>query len=301
MKMITGELDDSRYVRGNTMEEQASNETVLPLPPADLFSLNGRKALITGGSGGIGRVLAMSLARAGADVCVHGRNAARLKQTVEALKSTGVHVVSVEGDLSQVSVCSMLVKEADRRLGGLDVLVNCAGTNRRKPIANVTEEDFEYVMAVNLKSVYFLSREAHRVMRQRGGGKIIHIGSINSHYGLDTVSVYGASKGGIAQLTKVMAVEWARDNVQVNCLTPGFMLTPLSIQLWSRTETASWFQRRIPQRRPGRPDELVGALLLLASQASSYITGQDIIVDGGFLAGGSWVRDEGALDDAPPT
>jgi 2-deoxy-D-gluconate 3-dehydrogenase len=195
--------------------------------------------------------------------------------------------------LSRVEACRQLVTEAHQALGGLDVLINCAGVNRRKPIAAVTEADFETIMDINLRSIFFLSQAAQPIMRQQGGGKIINIGSVNSHYGLGMISVYGASKGGLVQMTRVMAVEWAKDNIQVNCLTPGFMITPLTEEpLWGHPHRSRWLRNRIPARRPGQPEELLGAALLLASAASSYMTGTTVVIDGGFLAGGSWEEDE---------
>jgi NAD(P)-dependent dehydrogenase (short-subunit alcohol dehydrogenase family) len=137
-----------------------------------------------------------------------------------------------------------------------------------------------------------LSQAAHPIMRELGGGKIVHIGSINIFFGLDTVSVYGMTKGAVAQLTKIMAVEWAKDNIQVNCVTPGFVETPLSKPIWSDEYKANWLRSRIAVHRPCTPGELIGVMLLLSSPASSYITGQNIVVDGGFLAGGSWETDE---------
>lgn len=256
-----------------------------------LFSLHGKAALITGASGGIGQVLAVALAQAGATVGVHGRDHRRVQQTCALVEAAGQHAVPLIADLAEVPACRELVTALHATTGRVDILVNSAAINRRKPIAEVTEEDWEAITAVNLRSVYFLSQAAHAIMQAQGGGKIIHIGSINITYALDHVSVYGATKGGMAQLTKVMAVEWAPDNVQVNCISPGFMLTPLSQPLWDDPEKARWFRQRIPARRPGDPSELVGITLLLASAASSYITGQNIIVDGGFEAGGSWLRD----------
>lgn len=257
-----------------------------------LFSLEGKTVLLTGASGGIGQVLAVALAEAGAAVGVHGRDLARVKETCTMIEEVGGWAVPLIADLAKVEACRKLVAEAHEALGRLDILINCAATNRRKPITEATPDDFDTIVAVNLRSVYFLSQAAHPIMAAQGGGKIIHIGSLNTFYGLDTVSVYGLSKGGVAQLTKVMAVEWAADNIQVNCVTPGFMLTPLSKPLWEDKQKVRWFKSRIPVRRPGAPEELVGAVLLLASAASSYITGQNIVVDGGVLAGGSWIRDE---------
>jgi NAD(P)-dependent dehydrogenase (short-subunit alcohol dehydrogenase family) len=257
-----------------------------------LFSLAGKAALVTGGSGGIGRTLAVALAEAGAAVAVHGRKSEEIDKTCELVKAAGVQAVALEADVADTAACRRLIADAHRQLGRLDILVNCAATNRRKRIAEVTDEDYDSIMDVNLRSVFVLSQAAHPIMREQGGGKIIHIGSINIYYGLDTVSVYGASKGGVGQLTKVMAVEWAPDNIQVNCLVPGFMYTPLSQSLWDDPEKSRWFRSRIPMRRPGLPEDLVGMTVMLASPASDYVTGQNFIVDGGFMAGGSWHRDE---------
>lgn len=257
-----------------------------------LFSLAGRAALLTGASGGIGRVLALALAEAGAVVGVHGRDLGRTEETCVAIEQAGGRAIPLIADLASVEECRSLVDRFHRAAGRLDILINCAATNRRKPIAEASQDDFDTIVAVNLRSVYFLSQAVQPLMRDQGGGKIVHIGSINIFYGLDTVSVYGLTKAGMAQLTRVQAVEWAADNIQVNCVTPGFFLTPLSRPLWEDEQKAHWFRSRLPTRRPGRPEELVGAVLLLVSPASSYITGQNLTVDGGFLAGGSWSRDE---------
>jgi NAD(P)-dependent dehydrogenase (short-subunit alcohol dehydrogenase family) len=259
-----------------------------------LFSLEGKAALITGASGGIGHVLAVALAQAGAAVGIHGRTPAGLENARHLVEEAGGRVVTVAAELSDVDSCRQLIGRAHSALGRLDVLVNCAGMNRRDPITAVSQDDFEAIVAVNLRSVLFLCQAAHPLMRGQGGGKIVNIGSITSSVGLGGVSVYGLTKAAIAQLTRTMAVEWAKDNIQVNCLAPGFILTPLTEDyLWGDAYRSQWLRDRIPARRPGQPEELVGAALLLASAASSYLTGQIITVDGGFLAGGWWQRDEG--------
>jgi NAD(P)-dependent dehydrogenase (short-subunit alcohol dehydrogenase family) len=257
-----------------------------------LFSLQGKTALITGAAGGIGRVLAVALAESGATVALHDLTVDRLGETQAAIAAGGGNAHMLAADLQDVAACQALITAAHGALGRLDILVNCAAMNRRKPIAAVTPDDFDTIVAVNLRSIYFLCQAAHPLLRAQGGGKIIQVGSINSFYGLDTVSVYGLTKGALTQLTKVMAVEWARDNIQVNCIAPGFMDTPLSKPVWADEHRAEWLRGRIPARRPGQPEELVGVFLLLASEASSYLTGQTIVVDGGFLAGGSWEREE---------
>jgi NAD(P)-dependent dehydrogenase (short-subunit alcohol dehydrogenase family) len=189
-----------------------------------------------------------------------------------------------------VEACQRLIADAVAALGGrLDVLVNNAGMNRRRPIAEATPDDFDTIVAVNLRSPYFLAQSAHAVMKAHGGGKVINIGSITSTSALGGVSVYGTTKAGLAQLTKTMAVEWARDNVQVNCLCPGFIRTPLTEQsVWGDPKRRKWLLDRIPANRAGTPDDLVGTALLMASPASDYLTGQVVTVDGGYHAGGWW-------------
>jgi NAD(P)-dependent dehydrogenase (short-subunit alcohol dehydrogenase family) len=262
-----------------------------------LFSLEGKTALVTGASSGIGRALAVAFAEAGAAVGVHGRDVERVEETCEEIVKIGGRAVPLVADLGTVDVCRDMIAKAHAELGRLDILVNNAGMNRRKRIEDVTPEDFDTITATNTRSLYFLSQAAHRIMRSQGGGKIIHIGSLSVFFGLDMVSVYGSTKGAVAQLTKVMAVEWARDNIQVNCVTPGFIYTPLSKPIWEDEYKANWLRTRIASHRAGLPEDLVGLTLLLASQASDYITGQNIIVDGGFIAGGSWERDAAELPD----
>lgn len=256
-----------------------------------LFSLRGKAALITGAGGGIGSVLAAVLSEAGAVVGMHDIIGDKLEETRRQIEGAGGRVVPLVADLSKMEECRGLIRQAHESLGRLDVLVNCAGINRRKPIEAVTEDDYEAIMAVNLRSAFFLSQAAHPIMRAQGGGKIVNIGSSTIFFGLGTTSVYGATKAGLAALTRTMAVEWARDNIQVNCIAPGYFPTPLSDKsVWADDYKSHWLLDRIPARRPGLPKDLVGALLLLASDASAYITGETVVVDGGFRAGGSWER-----------
>jgi 2-deoxy-D-gluconate 3-dehydrogenase len=258
-----------------------------------LFSLAGKSALITGASGGIGSTLALAVAQAGATVGVHGRTEEKVAETCRAIQEAGGQAHGFTAELSGVQANRQLVADVVATLGRLDILINCAGMNRRKPVVQVSEDDYETIMAVNLRSIFFLCQAAHPVMKAQGGGKIININSLNSVYGLGTIAVYGASKAGLAQITRVMAVEWAKDNIQVNGLIPGFIRTPLTEgALWGTAHRARWLRSRIPMRRAGEPEDLIGAALLLASSASDYITGSSILVDGGFLAGGSWEEDE---------
>jgi 2-deoxy-D-gluconate 3-dehydrogenase len=254
-----------------------------------LFGLDGKAALVTGASGGIGRELAIGLAAAGASVAVHGRDLEDLEQTRAAIAEAGGKAVVLPADLIDVAACQSLVESTRSQLGRLDMLVNCAGMNRRKPAAEVSADDFDAIVAVNLRSLFFLSQAAHAVMKPQGGGKIVHVASLTSFIGLGTTSVYGATKAAVAQLAKTQAVEWARDNVQVNCLAPGFIRTPLTdASLWSDDRKRAWLLGRIPAKRPGEPRDMVAALLLLCAPGAAYLTGQTIAVDGGVLAGGSW-------------
>ncbi len=258
-----------------------------------LFSLEGKAALVTGASGGIGQALARGLADAGAVVGLHGTRVRELEELRQEIEARGGRALALPADLGEVAACRQLIGDAHAGLGRLDILVNCAGINRRKPIAEVAEEDFEAVMAVNLRGLFFVSQAAQPIMRAQGGGKIINVGSVTSLDGLSDVSIYGATKAAVAQLTKTMALEWARDNIQVNCLAPGFMMTPLTEgPLWGDDWRRQWLLSRIAAGRPGLPDELVGAALLLASPASSYLTGHTLVVDGGYLIGGSWQRED---------
>ena len=262
-----------------------------------LFSLEGRVALVTGASGGIGRALAVGLAGAGAAVAIHGRDADALAETARQVTDVGGQGGVFPADLVDPAACGELIVQVAAWGGRLDILINCAGMNRRKPVADVPLEDFEDIVAVNLRSLYFLSQAARPHLIAQGGGKIIQIGSLTSFIGLGGVGVYGATKAAVAQLTKTMAVEWAADNIQVNCLAPGFIKTPLTeASVWGDDVKRRWLLRRIPARRAGIPDDLIGTALLLASPASAYLTGQTITVDGGFLAGGWWDRDDDAAD-----
>jgi len=257
-----------------------------------LFSLQGKAALVTGASGGLGSAIAEALAGAGASVGLSGTKTEKLDAIRAGVEAAGACAAVLPGRLDDIESCRSLVRQAREALGRLDILVNCAGINRRAALDAVTPEDFDAVLSLNLRSVFFLSQAAHPHLREAGGGKIVNIGSMASHLGLARIGVYGMAKSALAQLTKTMAVEWARDDIQVNCLCPGFFRTPLTREyFWGTPHRKRWLLERIPARRAGEPEELVGALLLLVSPASAYITGQVLSVDGGFLAGGSWEPD----------
>ena len=245
-------------------------------------------ALITGASGGIGRALADGLSAAGATVAFSGRNATRLDEAVTAILANGGAAAAFPVDIENVDSVRGLVDATMGAFGRIDILVNCAGMNRRQPIVDVTSETYDQIMNVNLKSAYFLSQAVAPIMARQGGGKIIHIGSINAAIGLSGVSVYGLSKSALVQTTKVMAIEWAKDNIQVNTLCPGFIKTELTEPLWQDPNRSGWIMDRLSIKRPGKPEDLIGMAIYLASQASNYTTGQAMYVDGGMLAGSPW-------------
>ena len=253
-----------------------------------LFSLNGRVALVTGASGGIGSELAFAMAMAGARVALAGRSMDRLEKTRARIESEGGSAKVFAGDIEQADAITALVESVGNDLGPIDILINCAGINRRQPIQDVAQETFTHLIDVNLRAPYFLSQAVVPGMIERGGGKIINIGSITTGWGVGNLSVYGLTKSAIGQLTRVMAVEWAAHDVQVNCLCPGWIKTELTKPLWGDPGKSRWITDRIPTGRFGLPDDLVGMAVYLASPASRYTTGQVIYVDGGFMAGGQW-------------
>ena len=253
-----------------------------------LFGLDGKVALVSGASGGIGSELAFGLAMAGASVALNGRSRERLAEVRDRIRASEGGAEVFAADLANLAEIPPLVDAVVERFGGLDILVNCAGINKREPIVDVTPETYDRITSLNLRASYFLSQAVYPKLVERNGGKIVHIGSLNAAFGLGTVSVYGLTKGAMVQMTKVQAVEWAPKNIQVNCLCPGFIETELTAPLWGDEAKRRWMLDRVPARRPGLPSDLVGMCLYLASPASGFTTGQAIYVDGGFTVGGQW-------------
>jgi NAD(P)-dependent dehydrogenase (short-subunit alcohol dehydrogenase family) len=259
------------------------------LRPAALFDLKDKVAIVTGAGGGLGAWLAAGLAAAGAQVLLTDHPRSSTRQVAAAISQSGGTVFEHACDLLTDAAAETIVAAAVAHFGMVDILVNNAGTNRREPIFEVSGETWDTIARIDLRVPYELSRAAARVMAERKtGGSIVHIGSLNNAIGLEGVSVYGAHKAALCQLAKSMAVEWARYNIRVNALCPGFMLTPLSKPLWDDPQKGAWITERSLLRRPGFPEELVGCLLLLASGAGSFITGQTLYVEGGWLAGTPW-------------
>jgi gluconate 5-dehydrogenase len=259
------------------------------LRPGALFTLKDKVAIVTGAGGGLGAWLSAGLAAAGANVLVTDHPRSSTRQTVDAISQSGGTVFEHECDLLADNASESIVDAAVAQFGKIDILVNNAGMNRREPVFEVSRQTWDTIAGINLRAPYELARAVAKVMAECGsGGSIVHIGSLNNAIGLEGVSVYGAHKAALCQLAKSMAVEWARYKIRVNALCPGFMLTPLSKPLWDDPQKGAWITERSLMRRPGYPEELVGCLLLLASQAGSFITGQTMYVEGGWLAGTPW-------------
>ena len=263
-------------------------ESIRALEPGHAFSLDGKTAVVTGAAGGIGRWLAAGLGVAGAAVLVTDVDANALDDLVEKLAAAKVEARAFTCDLGSRDAPQLIVEAALDRLGSVDVLVNNAAVNRRMPILEMDPETWDLITTLDLKVPYFLSQAAARAMRERGGGSIVNISSINFTYGLEHISVYGPAKAGLSQLTRVLAIEWTQYGIRANAIAPGYMDTPLAAPIWADPDISRWITNRVPMQRPGRPSELVGVCQLLASDAGSFITGQTLVVDGGFLAGGRW-------------
>ena len=254
----------------------------------NMFSLEGRVALVTGAGRGIGRGVAEGLASQGATVICASRTKAELDDAVTAIEAAGGSAMALTMDMAEMDSIDAGVGAAIDAYGRIDILFNNAGMNVRQPIDEVTEEVYDRIMAVNLKGLYFLSQKVARRMRTRRQGKIINVGSLTTGYALAKVSVYTATKGAVGQLTKAQAVEFGPDNIQVNAICPGFVVTPLTQKLWADEKMRAWGEGRVALRRLGTPQDMVGTVVFLASSASDYVTGQCIYVDGGFMAGDDW-------------
>lgn len=249
----------------------------------DKFRLDGKAALVTGASGGLGAAIAAALAEAGAAVACHG-NARQPENVVSAIRQNGGKAASVVGDLSRKDAAQTIVDEAERHFGRIDILVNNAGTIRRAPAVDYSEDDWMTVLEVNLSSVFRLSQIAGRRMNEAGSGKIINIASLLSFQGGITVPAYTASKSGLAGLTKALANEWAKFNVNVNAIAPGYMRTDNTAALQKDETRSRQILERIPAGRWGEPADLAGAAVFLASAASDYMHGHILVVDGGWMA-----------------
>jgi 2-dehydro-3-deoxy-D-gluconate 5-dehydrogenase len=249
----------------------------------DKFKLNDRVALVTGAATGLGAAIALALAEAGAQVVCHG-NTRSPDAICRKIKEIGGVAHAVTGDLSQLQTPAALVKEALDHFGRLDILINNAGTIRRAPAAEYSDEDWTAVIEVNLSSVFRLSKLAGKHMiESRRGGKIVNIASLLSFQGGVTVPAYAASKGGVAQLTKALANEWAKHAINVNAIAPGYMRTTNTAALQQDETRNRQILERIPAARWGEPEDVAGAAVFLSSAASDYVNGHVLVVDGGWM------------------
>ena len=259
--------------------------------PRDAFQMparrvDGQVALVTGGSRGLGLGMALALAHVGARVALAARTASQLEHAVEQVRQVGTEAFAVPTDVADVAAVRTMVETVVQRFGRLDILINAAGVNIRKPADAFTEEEWDRLMAVNLRGAFFACQASARVMRQQGGGKVINVGSLSFEIVVPNIALYAISKGGMRQMTRALAVEWAADNIQVNAIAPGRFWTDMTDSIFSDPALYHSAVSVIPQGRPGFPADLAGATVLLASPASNYITGETIVVDGGWLVSG---------------
>ena len=246
--------------------------------------LDGQAALVTGGSRGLGLGIALALAHAGADVGLVARSRDDLDRAAELVRRAGRRAEVFEADVADATAARAAVGEAAARFSRLDVLVNAAGMNLRQPALTFTPEDFDRLMGVNLKSAFFASQAAALIMKAQGGGAILNVTSIASEVALPNIALYAMSKGGLRQLTRVLALEWAKDGIRVNAVAPGRFWTAMTDAVFRDPALYDSAVGVIPLGRPGVASDLAGAAVLLCSEASSYITGQTIVVDGGWLS-----------------
>lgn len=248
------------------------------------FRLDDKVAIVTGASRGLGQAMAIGLAEAGADIIATSTNAANLAETRQAIVALRRQCLALTCDMRHSGQVQHCVQRAVETFGHIDILVNNAGTIRRAPAAEYSDDDWLVVIETNLSGVFRMCREAGRHMIARKSGKIINIASLLSFSGGITVPAYAASKGGVAQLTKALANEWAQHNVQVNAIAPGYFETDNTAALRADAKRFAEISSRIPAGRWGKPEDLKGAVVFLASSASDYVNGHVLLVDGGWMA-----------------
>lgn len=246
-----------------------------------LFDLTGKIALVTGASRGLGKHFSLALARAGADVAITSRTLESLAETERAIAALGRQVLPATLDVRDHASIQAAVAAVHGHFGRIDILVNNAGCNIRKPALDVAWEDWNTILDTNLRGPFFVAQAVARHMTAAGRGRIINIGSVTSVAGYAGLGPYGASRGGIKQLTMSLAADWGPRGVTVNCLAPGWFKTAQNAVMYEDAEWVKYLSEKIPLRRPGAMDDLTGAVIFLASDASGYVTGQTLLVDGG--------------------
>ncbi len=260
----------------------------------NFFDLTGQVALVTGTSRGLGQYFARALARAGADIVMTSRSRSTLASFEEEIQKIGRRTASVELDVRDQDSIRDGMAEAIRAFGKLDILVNNAGCNVRKPALDVTWDDWNLILETNLRGTFFVAQAAARHMIERGYGRIINIGSVTSVFGYAGLAPYGASRGGVRQLTMSLADDWGKHGVTVNCLAPGWFQTEQNKVMYQDAAWLEYLVERIPVKRPGAPHDLDGAVVFLASEASRYMTGQTLLIDGGISVGSTRATIQGA-------
>lgn len=253
-----------------------------------LFSVADKVTLVSGASRGIGKALAAGFASRGAKVVITGREAGTLAATADEIGSAANPVTSVVCDVAKKEEIEGCVKQVTDRFGGIDVLLNVAGVNKRKPAETYTAEEFDFIIDINLRGAFWMAVEVGKVMLSQKSGSQIHIDSLNTFSPLKNVTPYAMTKFGISAMSRGLATEWGPRGVRVNALAPGFILTDLTRKLWSDPTMLAWGQANTPLGRLGEVEDMVGAAIFLASDASAFMTGQVVRVDGGFSAGMAW-------------
>jgi NAD(P)-dependent dehydrogenase (short-subunit alcohol dehydrogenase family) len=250
------------------------------------FDISGRVALVTGGTSGLGKAIALGMAEAGARVFAGSSDAGKVSDAAEALTAINPENAALTLDVADPGSVNAAVGQIVETAGRLDIVVNAAGITARSEAIDMSLEDWERVLKINLTGTFLVCQAAARVMRGQGGGAIVNIASLSSYMGWSLVASYGASKAAVVQLTETLAIEWAPYNIRVNGIAPGVFPTPLNRALIEGTPRGAWFKNHTPMLRFGEPEELVGAAIYLASPAASYVTGHTLAVDGGYLACG---------------